>query len=241
MGLPIIHGASRARRRARGQDFLRDTLGRVVRERLPTAGPDDFLGILIRALNDKFDDQDALALAVDNAATFYLAGHETTANAITWTLFLLAEQPELQAEAAREAEAALARGEADAGLPERLPLLRRILEESMRLYPPAPRFDRQAVAGDRLGDHQVAPGDIVSLWPWIIHRHRALWDDPDVFDPDRWRPEAKAARHRLQYPLSAGVRACASACASPGSRLAVLRIGCALVVHPTPCASEASG
>ena len=59
------------------------------------------------------------------------------------------------------------------GLPERLPLLRRILEESMRLYPPVPRFDRQAVAADRIGEVEVAPGDIVSIWPWLLHRHRA--------------------------------------------------------------------
>ncbi len=102
------------------------------------------------------------------AATFYLAGHETTANAITWTLFLLAEQPELQAEAAAEADAALAAGADDAELPERLPLARRILEESMRHYPPVPRFDRQAAAADRIGAVEVAAGDIVSIWPWLI-------------------------------------------------------------------------
>jgi cytochrome P450 len=209
LGLPLMPWSLRGKRARRGQNFLRETLGRVVGERLPDGGPDDFLGGLIRGLNEKFEDKEALALAVDNAATFYLAGHETTANALTWTLFLLAEQPELQAEAAREAEAALAAGEADPGLPERLPLLRRILEESMRLYPPVPRFDRQAAAADRLGDHEVAAGDIVSLWPWLMHRHKALWDDPDVFDPDRWRPEARAGRHRFQYlPFGGGPRLC---------------------------------
>ena len=79
----------------------------------------------------------------------------------------------------------------------------------MRLYPPVPRFDRQAVAADRLGEHEVAAGDIVSIWPWLIHRHRALWDDPDAFDPDRFRPEAKAGRHRFQYiPFGGGPRLC---------------------------------
>jgi len=181
----------------------------VVEGRLPDGGPDDFLGRLIRALNDRFAPGEALALAVDNTATFYLAGHETTANAITWTLFLLSEQPDLQAEAAAEASAALAAGEQDPDLPERLPLLRRILEESMRLYPPVPRFDRQAVGADRLGGHEVEAGDIVSIWPWLIHRHRALWGDPDRFDADRFRPEAKAKRHRFQYlPFGGGPRLC---------------------------------
>jgi cytochrome P450 len=209
LGLPLMPWSLRGKRARNGQTFLRRTLTDVVRDRLPGGGPDDFLGGLIRALHDRFADAEALTLAVDNAATFYLAGHETTANAISWTLFLLSEQPELQAQAAAEAQAALAAGEDDADLPERLPLLRRILEESMRIYPPVPRFDRQALAADRLGEAEVAAGDIVSIWPWLLHRHRALWDDPDAFDPERMRPEAKASRHRFQYiPFGGGPRLC---------------------------------
>ena len=209
LGLPIMPWSLKGKRAKAGQVYLRETLGQVVKDRGPDGGPDDFLGGLIRALNAKFSAEEAFALAVDNAATFYLAGHETTANALAWTLFLLAEQPALQEEAAREAQAALAQGEADPGLPDRLPLLRRVLEESLRLYPPAPRFDRQAAAPDRLGEHEVAAGDIVSIWPWLLHRHRALWDDPDAFDPDRFLPDAKAARHRFQYiPFGGGPRLC---------------------------------
>ena len=223
LGLPLMPWSLRGKRARRGQVYLRETLGRVVAERLPGGGPDDFLGRLIRALHDRFDDEEALALAVDNAATFYLAGHETTANAITWTLFLLAEQRGLQAEAAAEAAAALAAGEADAALPERLPLLRRIVEESMRLYPPVPRFDRQALAADRLGEAEVAAGDIVSIWPWLIHRHRALWDDADAFDPDRFRAEARAQRHRFQYlPFGGGPRLCVGARFATAEALTVL-------------------
>ena len=223
LGLPLMPWSLRGKRARRGQVYLRETLGRVVAERLPGGGPDDFLGRLIRALHDRFDDEEALALAVDNAATFYLAGHETTANAITWTLFLLAEQRGLQAEAAAEAAAALAAGEADAALPERLPLLRRIVEESMRLYPPVPRFDRQALAADRLGDSEIEAGDIVSIWPWLIHRHRALWDDADAFDPERFRAEARAQRHRFQYlPFGGGPRLCVGARFATAEALTVL-------------------
>jgi cytochrome P450 len=212
LGLPLMPWSLRGKRARRGRAYLRRTLTEVVTDRLPDGGPDDFLGRLIRALSGRFEPGEALALAVDNAATFYLAGHETTANAITWTLFLLSEQPDLQAEAAAEAGTALAAGEEDADLAERLPLLRSILEESMRLYPPVPRFDRQALAADRLGDHAVEAGDIVSIWPWLIHRHRALWDDPDRFDAERFRPEAKAKRHRFQYiPFGGGPRLCVGA------------------------------
>src|SRR4029453_6694032 len=118
--------------------------------------------------------------AIDNAATFYLAGHETTANALSWTLYLLAAQSGLQEELATEVKDALVGGADDVA--DRPPRLRLFLQESMRLYPPVPRFDRQAVAADRLGEHEVEPGDFVSIWPWIIHRHNKLWDSPAVFD-----------------------------------------------------------
>jgi cytochrome P450 len=222
LGLPLIAWSPKTRRGRRGQTFLRETLGAVVAARLPDGGPDDFLGRLIRALGERFDPEDARSLAVDNAATFYLAGHETTANALTWTLFLLAEQPALQSEAAAEAERALAGGGGDPALPERLPALRAILEESMRLYPPVPRFDRQAIATDRLGEIEVAAGDIVSIWPWLIHRHRRLWDDPDAFYPGRFGGGG-AERHRFQYlPFGGGPRVCVGARFATAEALVIL-------------------
>jgi cytochrome P450 len=173
-----------------------------VRERIAEGGGGDFLADIVEALRGRFPPDEAAALALDNAVTFYLAGHETTANALAWTLFLLSEQPELQAAVAEEARAAQ-------GEEERLPLLRRVIEESMRLYPPVPRFDREAVAPDRLGEYDVAPGDIVSIWPWLVHRHRALWSDPDQFDPDRFLPDRRALQHRFQYlPFGGGPRIC---------------------------------
>jgi cytochrome P450 len=164
---------------------------------------------MIAALRERFPAEEAQALAVDNAATFYLAGHETTANALTWTLFLLAAQPALQEELAHEARAAV---DAPANVPltDRLPRLRLFLMESLRLYPPVPRFDRQALAGDRLGTNEVEKGDIVSIWPWILHRHRQLWGNPDAFEIDRFA--VKGDRHRFQYlPFGAGGRICVGA------------------------------
>src|SRR3546814_12959004 len=82
----------------------------------------------------------------------------------------------------------------------------------MRLYPPVPRFDRQALGSDTLADAAIAPGDIVSIWPWIIHRHKKLWDDADAFDADRFLPARQIGLHRFQYvPFRAGPRVCASA------------------------------
>jgi cytochrome P450 len=197
-------------RARRGRVYLRGTLTAMVRERGPSGGADDFFGGLIRALHNQFPAPEAEALAVDNAITFYVAGHETTANALAWTIYLLAAQPGLQDDARAEAVAAL-NGDV-ATLADRLPLLRQILDEAMRLYPPAPRFDREAQAADRLDDAEIAPGDLVSLWPWVMHRHRKLWDNPDAFDHTRFAPEAKAKLHKFQYmPFGGGPRVCVGA------------------------------
>jgi cytochrome P450 len=215
LNMPLIPITSRGRRGRRGMLFLRNTLGEIVRERMRPGAPDDFVTDLFRALMERFPQEEAVELAVDNAATFYLAGHETTANTTSWTLYLLSEQPELQENAAAEAQSALASG-ADAELPGRLPLLRTILDESLRLYPPVPRVDREAVAPDMLGEHEIRPGDLISIWPWIIHRHNRLWDDPDRFDAGRFAGGRTTDRHRFQYlPFGGGPRSCV------GARLAI--------------------
>ena len=97
-------------------------------------------------------------------------------------------------------------------IPPRLPYLRMVLEEAMRLYPPVTRIDRVAAADDELCGHHIRKGDMVSIWPWVVHRHTRLWDRPDLFDPEHFSPEAKAGRHRFQYiPFGAGTRVCIGA------------------------------
>jgi cytochrome P450 len=211
LGLPMIPISPRGFRGRKGQVYLRRTLSTLVHERMRPGAPDDFVTQMIRALHDRFPEREAVELAVDNAATFYLAGHETTANAISWTLYILSEQPQWQKRASDEAAAALATG-VDSELPNRLPLLRMIVDEVLRLYPSAPRFDREAIVDDRIGEIDVKAGDFVSIWPWLIHRHRKLWDDPDTFDPERFSPARKDERHRFQYiPFGAGPRTCVGA------------------------------
>jgi cytochrome P450 len=207
--LPQVPLTPKGRAGKRGQIYLRRTLAEVVDDRWSGRITGDFLSGMIDALRQRFPADEAQALAVDNAATFYLAGHETTANAVTWTLFLLSAQPELQEVLAKEAGAALG-GPQDSELTDRLPRLRLFLMEALRLYPPVPRFDRQALAADRIGTAEVEPGDIVSIWPWLLHRHARLWDRPDSFEIDRFA--AKGGRHRFQYlPFGAGGRICVGA------------------------------
>lgn len=206
--LPQIPVTPKGRAGKRGQTYLRNILAEVVDDRWHGRIKNDFLTGMIDALRRQFPESEARALSVDNAATFYLAGHETTANALSWTLFLLAAQPNLQEELAAEAQVALSGGPDDVA--GRTPRLRLFLSESLRLYPPVPRFDRQAIGHDRLGDWDVEPGDILSIWPWILHRHRRLWTDPDAFDIDRFSD--KRGRHRFQYlPFGAGPRTCVGA------------------------------
>ena len=222
LGLPMVPISARGLRGRRGQIYLRRTLATLVHERMRPEAPDDFVTQMIRALHLRFPEQEAVELAVDNAATFYLAGHETTANAISWTLFIMSEQPEWQERAGVEAAAALANG-IDAKLQERLPVLRMIVDEVLRLYPSAPRFDREAVAADRIGEIDVQAGDFVSIWPWLIHRHRKLWDDPDAFDPKRFSVERKEDRHRFQYiPFGGGPRTCVGARFATAEGLTIL-------------------
>lgn len=210
LGFPELRIGRVAQRGEVGRRNLRATLTRIVRERGPEGG-DDFMGGLIRELHARFPPDQAEALAIDNAATFYVAGHETTANALAWSVYLLSNLPEVQDRARAEAQAALA-GDPET-LPDRLPYLRQLIDETLRLYPPAPRIEREALGDDDLGDGiRVRRGEHVSIWPWVIHRHRKLWENPDAFDPDRFAPGTEARRHRFQYiPFGGGPRICVGA------------------------------
>ena len=225
LGLPMVPIGSKARAGARGQRYLRQTLTELVDERI-AGGRDtnDFLGGLIRALRERFPPEQARTLAVDNAATFYLAGHETTANALAWTLYLLSEQPELQDRLAEEARAALETpGWDNEPVTASLPQLHTVLQESLRLYPPAPRFDRQAAGPDRLPNREpVERGDVLSVWPWLLHRSRRLWDDPDAFDPSRFGPDRPKPNRYAYLPFGAGPRVCVGAQLATMESLTVL-------------------
>lgn len=148
-------------------------------------------------------------LVVSNLLTFAAAGHETTAKALTWTLYLLARAPEWQ-QRVREEVARVAGGEPiGAAHIERLTITRQVLEESMRLYPPAPVLGRQALEPVDIGGHRLPAGAMVVIPVWAIHRHRRLWEEPDVFDPTRFEPARRATYARAQYmPFGFGPRLC---------------------------------
>jgi cytochrome P450 len=146
---------------------------------------------------------------IDNLLTFYLAGHETTARALTWTLFLLARFPEW-AERLRGEIAAVTGGAPVASEHlGRLVLVQQVVKESMRLYPPVPLLSRQAVVDTELGGHRIRAGTSVVMPIYAIHRHAKRWERPDEFDPERFAPGHEEKIPRYQYmPFGAGPRIC---------------------------------
>ena len=145
---------------------------------------------------------------VDQVAIFFLAGHETSASALGWALWLLAASPDWQARVAAEG-AAFTGDFAQIG---QLRATRAVFREALRLYPPVPMMVREAASPQSFRDRAVPRGAQIILSPWHLHRHERLWSDPDAFDPSRWDSEAGRASARDAYiPFSAGPRVCPGA------------------------------
>jgi cytochrome P450 len=175
----------------------------------PAGTPEDFLTLLLRA-----EGPGGLSRAEieDNIITFIGAGHETTARALGWTLYCLAESPWEREPIEAEIDAVMASGAGPVEWLERMPLARAAFEEALRLYPPAPSINREAVEDDRYQDLVIRKGTQVLVMPWTVHRHRRLWDDPEAFMPARFAPGARDRIDRFQYlPFGAGPRVCIGA------------------------------
>jgi cytochrome P450 len=210
LGMPWLDQSRMRREGLRGAAFLRNELtGLIARRKADPSPPRDFMSRLLDAFARTHSPEEAAELALGNGILFFVAGHETTANTLTWALYLLGGDPEVQVRAAAEAQAALQAGGGPGVILGRLPYLRMVLDETMRLYPPATRMDRSPIADDVLCGRAVKAGDMVTIWPWLLHRHQALWNDPDLFDPENFSEAAKARQHRFQYiPFGAGPRIC---------------------------------
>lgn len=194
--------------------LLRGAVTEMLRERRGATGragasPDDLMHRLLLARDPETGQAMNDEQLIDNLLTFYLAGHETTAKALTWTLYLLARSPQWT-EALKEEIARVTGGEPVAGDHiDRLVRVQQVLKESMRLYPPVPLLSRQAVADARIGAHDVRPGTSVLMPIYAVHRHAKRWERPDAFDPERFAPAMEAAIPRYQYmPFGAGPRIC---------------------------------
>jgi cytochrome P450 len=147
---------------------------------------------------------------VDQVAIFFLAGHETSASALAWALYLLATHPDAQTRVAEEA--ATLPDTPDFAALSRLKFTRDVFRETLRLYPPVPMMVRENQNPETLRGRPIRPGAQIVLSPWHLHRHERLWDNPDGFDPDRWSSEATKTCARDAYmPFSSGPRVCTGA------------------------------
>src|SRR5438128_4476503 len=145
----------------------------------------------------------------DEAMTIFLAGHETTANALTWTWYLLSQAPGVERRLHEEIDRVLEERLPTVADVDRLPYTTRVVTESMRLYPPAWLVGRRAVNEYSIGRYYVSPRAIVVMSQWIVHRDPRHYRDPQRFNPDRWTHEFKAALPRFPYfPFGGGSRQC---------------------------------
>jgi cytochrome P450 len=216
-GLPQVLSIPRLRaiRHARN---IRAPLARMVRKRFellatnPENPPKDILNSLIEARDtdgSRFTEKEL----VDQIAVMFLAGHETSASALSWALYLIARDTDIQER--MHAEAGRAFGQDGGFQPKNfkfLKLTRDVFRETLRLYPPVSFVPRDITAPESIRDKQLKKGSAIFISLWLMHRHREIWVNPDMFDPDRFsREEDKEAIRQAYMPFSQGPRVCLGA------------------------------
>ncbi len=200
---------SRARFRKRWTRFI----GQLMAERraagkLQGAPARDLFDLMETARDPETNEAFSDAQLGDQVATMILAGHETTATALFWSLYLLALDPVAQEQLAAEARQVPADGEADLG---RLKFTRAVVDETMRLYPPAFLIARSALGADEIAGMAIARNDVILIAPWLLHRHEKLWRDPNAFVPERFLAPAPPPDRFAYLPFGAGPRVCIGA------------------------------
>ncbi len=196
-------------------NFFEDVVDAIIlrRKRLlakTNAAPRDILTLLLEARDPQTGAGLSDAEVRSNIVTFIGAGHETTANALMWSLYLLSLSEEWRGRLAAEADSVLPGPVEDYA--DRLVETKVVIEEAMRLYPPAASISRQAIDCDMLAGRRVRKGALVMVSQWVLHRHKLLWDQPDAFDPRRFLPGAREKIDRFAYlPFGAGPRVCIGA------------------------------
>lgn len=187
------------------------------------APPKDLLARLIAARDEETGGGMTAEEVRNQVVTIFMAGHETTSLALTWTWYLLSEHPAAEAKLHAELRKVLG-----GRLPRyedlaKLPYARMVIEESMRLYPPAHTLSRAAVADDEVLGKRIPKGAQILIVPWLLHRNPRLWENAERFEPERFAPERVAARHRFAYiPFGAGPRICIGAAFAMAEAMLIL-------------------
>ena len=215
-GMPdrVSIGRWRAKRHA---EVIRNYLQRAVAERIAerdsgAPAQKDILASLLDAIDPETGARFSEAELVDQIAVLFLAGHETSASALAWSLYLIANRPDIQDRMHREAAEVFGGGQPEFSHMKRLKLARDVFRETLRLYPPVSFVTRDAALDETMRNKLIRAGSILFVSPWLIQRHRSYWERPDVFDPDRYaREETKESLRCAYIPFSAGPRVCLGA------------------------------
>lgn len=211
-------GRSEQRRQKAAQD-IRLVIESIVQPRYLEARQEneapvetDILSSLLMAKDATSGAFFSLDEIVDQVCMLFLAGHETSASALTWALYLLALYPEIQESAYAEVAGALQGGSPNIDNLKKMALIRDVFREALRLYPPVGFFARECEAATSMRDKTMPKGSAVMVSPWLIHRHRDFWDHPDEFDPGRFSRETpKAPLRDIYLPFGTGPRVCIGA------------------------------
>lgn len=187
--------------------------GFIAARRAHPVGTNDLLNLLLNARDPEADGANDERMSDkqvrDEAITLFLAGHETTANALAWTFYLLSQHPQVEARVRQELETVVGGREPTPQDLPRLEYMRRVLDETMRLYPPAWVLNRICAEEDEVCGYRIPAQSLIAISPYAMHRHPDYWDKPDEFDPDRFLPERSAGRPRYAYfPFGGGPRQC---------------------------------
>ncbi len=209
-GWPSPSDISRALFRRRWTRFMQKLIAERRAKGADNGGdaPHDLFGLMVAARDPETGEAFTDEQLGDQVSTMILAGHETTATALFWSLYLLALDPVTQDELAKEAKDALASGALDV---TRLTFTRAVLDETMRLYPPAFLIVRAASGPDTVPGADIAAKDIVLISPWLLHRHEKLWDQPNAFRPSRFLPGSPPPDRFAYLPFGVGPRVCIGA------------------------------
>lgn len=208
--IPTLRDVGRRRFQRRWMALMEEIM--QARQVAPPAGaPRDLFDLLLTARDPETGEGFSQAQLRDQVATMILAGHETTAVTLFWSLVLLCGAPEQQQLLAEEVRQIDVTPETAMDVLPHLVRTRAVISETLRLYPPAFTIVRQAISSDRAGKIEIPRGALLMIAPWVLGRHRRFWRDPDAFDPLRFLPEAQPIPRFAYLPFGAGPRVCVGA------------------------------
>ena len=209
---PRFHARETKRTAATIRRLITDLTAARAAEITAGTAPDDLATKIMTTRDPETGEVFDTEEMVDQVAIFFLAGHETSASALAWALYLLALYPDWQDRLAEEAQVAIDPEVVRFSTMSKLPLSRDVFRETLRLYPPVPMMVREAAQEEDFRDRRVPKGAQIVLSPWHLHRHERLWERPDDFDPARFQTDnGKACLKDAYMPFSAGPRVCTGA------------------------------